>query len=706
MQGLHQCVSVYGDRMIRLNIDGREIKVDAGKTVLEVALQAGVYIPNLCYHPDLPPIGACRLCIVEIEGMEGVPTSCTTEIREGMVVRTNTPRLKKLRESIMWLILSELPRDIYEPSQLKEVVGCINAKEILPGHTPHTRNLPAPLDEQLFTRDLNRCILCGRCTRMCQEVRKIGVIGFINRGINTIVGAGDNLSMKDAACKFCTACVEVCPSGALVDKERFEEKDREKTLLPCTNTCPAGIDAALYVKLIAEGRFQDALEIIREKVPFPLVLGYVCDHPCEEACRRGEVNEPIAISALKRFIAERDSGRWRSKIKIAPETGKKIAVVGSGPAGLTAAWFLKILGHSVTVFEVMPEPGGMMRWAIPEYRLPRNILDKEIKEIESRGVKIELNTKIGSFEKLFGQGFDAVFMALGAPEGIKMGIAGEDGPHVLDGISVLRSINLDGKADITGEVAVVGGGNVAIDVARSALRVGAKKATILYRRTRGEMPASPEEVEEALKEGVKIDFLVAPQAVLPEKGKLKAECIRMELGEPDASGRRRPVPIKGSEFNIKADRLIMAIGQRPGVPEECASLADKKGKISIDSETMACPKKGVFAGGDVVSGPASVIEAIQAGRKAAASIDKYLGGKGEIEQKFVPEEKEDPCLGREEGFAYRERAKIPTLPVAKRLHGFPVVEHDLDKKKAVKEAERCLRCQLRLKISKAPLPPK
>jgi NADPH-dependent glutamate synthase beta subunit-like oxidoreductase len=511
--------------------------------------------------------------------------------------------------------------------------------------------------------------------------------------------------MKDADCKFCGACVEVCPSGALIDKEKFDQKDREKTLLPCKSTCPAGIDIPRYVRLIAEGRFQDAIEVIREKVPFPNVLGCVCDHPCEETCRRCELNEPVAIKVLKRFVAERDSGRWRTKVEIAPETGKKVAIVGSGPAGLTAAWFLRKLGHLATVFEALPEPGGMLRAGIPRYRLPENVLDQEIKDIENIGVEIRTNARIESLDQVFNQGFDAVFLALGAPQDMKMGIPGEDDPRVLDGISFLRSINFGDKVDIAGEVAVVGGGNAAIDVARSALRVGAEKVTILYRRTRKEMPVVSEEVEEALNEGVNIDFLVVPQRVLPERDKLKLECIQMRLGEPDASGRRRPVPIESSEFIIEVDRLIMAIGQKPAVPDGFGLSMNRWGYILADEETLACSREGVFSGGDVVSGPASVIKAIQDGRKAAISIDKYLGGKGQIDQKLVPAEQDNPWLGRDEGFADKERAQMPTLVVEERTNNFEQIECCFNEKSAVEEANRCLRCQLRLKISKVLLPP-
>jgi NADPH-dependent glutamate synthase beta subunit-like oxidoreductase/ferredoxin/NAD-dependent dihydropyrimidine dehydrogenase PreA subunit len=691
--------------MIKLTIDNKEIETEEGKTVLEAALQAGIYVPNLCYHPDIPPIGSCRLCIVEIDGMAGFPTACTTIAKEAMVVHTDTEKILEYRKNIVWLILSEHPAELSESSQLKKVVEYIGINELLSQYSPRSKNLPILSDDPLFVRDLNRCILCGRCVRICQEVRGVGTIGFVNRGIKTIVSTGGDSSLKDADCRFCGACVEVCPTGALTDKKAYNEEERKEKLLPCQSTCPAGVDIPRYVRLIAEGRFQDAVEVIREKVPFPHILGCICDHLCEAQCRRNELNDPVAIRALKRFVAEQDSDKWQAKVKIAPETGKKVAIIGSGPAGLTTAWFLRKLGHSVTVFEALPQAGGMMRAGIPGYRLPKEVLDKEINDIAGIGVELKTNTKIESIDGLFNSGFDAVFAAVGAVESIKLGIAGEEDPRVLDGISLLRSINLGQKVDITGEVVVVGGGNVAIDVARSALRVGAEKVTILYRRTRKEMPAAPEEVEEALNEGVNIDFLIVPQRVLPEVDKLRVECIRMELCEPDESGRRRPIPVEGSEFIITADRLIMAVGQKPIVPDEFNLTTNRWGYILTDEESLACSKEGVFSGGDVVIGPASVIKAIQAGRQAAISIDKYLGGKGQIDQKLVPEEQDNPWLGRAEGFAYKKRVEMPTLAVEERKNSFEQVERCFNEKSAVEEANRCLRCQLRLRISKAPLPP-
>jgi len=691
--------------MIPITINDQQFQVEEGKTVLEAAFDAGIYIPNLCYHPDLPPLGACRLCLVEIDGMRGLPPSCTTYVSEGMVIRTDTPQLQEFRKNIIWLLLSDHPKDLAESTQFQKVVEWVGVEDVLPGHVSEPRKLPElPADEPVYIRNLERCILCERCVRMCQEVRGIGAIGLISRGIKTYVGTQNDVPIMDSGCKFCEACVEVCPSGAIMDKTPFAEEEREAFILPCTNTCPAGIDVSRYVRLIAEGRYQDAIEVIRETVPLPYTLGCVCPHPCEGACRRGEVNEAISIRALKKFVAERDNGRWRKKLEILPDTGKKVAVIGSGPAGLTAAWFIRKKGHGVTVFEALDKGGGTMRMGIPEYRLPRHVLDQEIKDIEDIGVEFRYNTRIESLNPLFDQGFDAVFLGMGTTKGTTMGIPGEDDARVLDGLSVLQKINLTGKSELKGRVAVVGGGNVAIDVARCGLRVGADEVTMLYRRTRGEMPASPEEVEAALNEGVRIDFLVAPIRIIAQDDGLQVQCIRMELGQPDDSGRRRPVPVEGSEFMLEVDYFVMAIGQKAVIPKEFGVILTRRGYIKAEN-ARAHTRKRVFTGGDVMSGPKTVIEAINAGREAASAIDKHLGGTGDISQRFVPEEPETKNLGRDEGFAYWKRLHEEMLPAEESLKGFDEVEHAFDEKSALEEAKRCLRCQLRLTIGKVPMPP-
>ncbi len=721
---------------IYLTIDGMDVEAERGSTVLQAAQSAGIYIPTLCYHPDLLPYGGCRLCIVEIENMRGFPTSCTTPATEGMVVKTNTPQLQELRKSFLQLILTEHPhacltchrrercgpydiclrhvavteRCVSCPKngqcELQYLVDYIGIEEVL---LPYRyKGLPVDFSrEPLVQRDYNLCILCGRCVQVCADARGIGAVAFVNRGIDTVVGTAFDNPLQDSGCRFCGVCIEVCPVGALMDEgARYKpEHVHEEVAVPCKYACPAGINVPLYVYLIGEGKYQDALGVIREKVPFPGVLGRVCIHPCEEACRRSALNEPISIRFMKRFVADRDNGDWKKASRKLPSTGKKVAIVGSGPAGLTAGFYLAKAGHAVTVFEQFSKAGGMMRVGIPDYRLPPEVLDTEIDDIKNAGVEIKLNTRIESVDSLFEQGYEAVFLGPGSHVGMPLGVEGDDLPGVFDGASFLREVNLGNKVDVGKKVAVIGGGNVAIDSARVALRIGAKDVTIIYRRTRAEMPASPEEVEAALEENIKIEYLTGHLKVVKNNGKLTMTCNRMELGEPDASGRRRPVPIKGSEFDVVYDSIIGAIGQRTEKVEGYGVRTGRTNNISTD-DNMATSKKGVWAGGDAVTGPDSVIRAIAAGRKAASSMDKYLGGDGVIDEMLTTEREIGMCVGiTAEGFTGQERVKMPCLSPDKVTDSFIEVETGLPEDGTVAEGKRCLQCGVRMQISPAPLPP-
>jgi NADPH-dependent glutamate synthase beta subunit-like oxidoreductase/NAD-dependent dihydropyrimidine dehydrogenase PreA subunit len=722
---------------LKLTINGIEVEAEKGATVLQAAQSADIYIPTLCYHPSLQPYGGCRLCIVEIENMRGLPTACTTPAADGMKATTNTAQLQELRRAFLQLILTEHPnacltchrRQRCEPydiclrhvaidercvscpnnyqCELQDLVDYIGIEEVA---LPYQyKSLPVDFArEPLIRRDYNFCVLCGRCVQMCADVRGIGAISLARRGFDTVVGTAFDKPLQDSGCRFCGACVEVCPTGALMDADATykPDKDWEETAVPCKHACPAGINVPLYIYLIGEGKFQEALAIIREKVPFPGTLGRVCIHPCEEACRRSALNDPISIKFLKRFVADRDYGFWKHYSRKLPATDKKVAIIGSGPAGLTAGYYLAKAGHTVTVFEQYSKAGGMMRVGIPDYRLPPEVLDKEIQVIEEAGVEIKLNTKIESIDALFEQGYEAVFLAVGAHRGQSLGVEGDKLPGVFDGASFLRDVNLGKKVDVGKKVAVIGGGNVAIDGARVALRLGAKDVRILYRRTRAEMPASLEEVEAALEEKIHIDFLTGHVKVSRKDDRLILTGNRMELGEPDASGRRRPVPIKGSEFDVEYDVIIGAIGQAPDIPAGFKVKTARGNTVQADSKTLATSRKGVWAGGDAVTGPDSVIRAIAAGRTAASSIDKYLGGSGNIDEELTTERKIGICAGiTAEDFPGQPRVKMPSLPAEEVVNNFTEVETGLLNDGAIAEGKRCFQCGFRLQIAPAPRPP-
>jgi len=462
---------------------------------------------------------------------------------------------------------------------------------------------------------------------------------------------------------------------------------------PCSHTCPANIDVPRYIRAILDGDIEKGLDIIRERIPFPAVCGYVCVHPCESRCRRGQLDEAIAIRALKGFIYDNARNKG-SKPKVAPPSGKKVAVVGAGPAGLTAAYYLaKLGGHAVTVFEALPQAGGMMRAGIPRYRLPADVLDAEINYIKAAGVTIMTGVHISTIGELKVQGYNAVFLAVGSQNGSKMRIPGEDLPGVVDGVTMLRDVALGKKVSVGKRVAVVGGGNSAMDASRTARRLGAKEVTVIYRRTQNEMPADEDEVKEAMEEGIKFEFLTNPSKIVKSNGNLRMICVRMKLGdEIDASGRRSPVVIEGADIERDYDTVIPAIGQVTDVPPAITVEKNKNGNIIANPDTLATNLEGVWAGGDAVTGPDSVIRAIAACRLAAVSIDKYLGGKGNIEEKFTVPENAQPYVAEEGGV--EKRQPVPVAEAGRRVKNFDRTELGYPKELAEIEASRCLRCDL------------
>ena len=471
---------------------------------------------------------------------------------------------------------------------------------------------------------------------------------------------------------------------------------------PCVQTCPANIDVQRYLRFAGNGNYENALRVIKDRNPFPVVCGRVCPHPCEAQCRRGMVDTPVAINHVKRFLADWDMANekpWLPEKK--PATGKRIAVVGAGPAGLSGAYYSAINGHEVTVFERQPLAGGMMRYGIPEYRLPKATLDQEIDIIKKLGVQINTGKAIGTQLRLddLQKDFDAVYMAIGSWRASPLNIEGENLENVWLGINYLAHETKGLPTNLGDTVVVVGGGNTAIDCARVALRKGAKQVKLIYRRTREEMPAEPHEVEEALREGVEMLFLVAPSRIALEHGVKQIHCIEMQLGEPDRSGRRRPVPVEGSNIVIFADTIIGAIGQSTNTQflyNDLPVQLNKWGDIQINGKTSQTSEANIFAGGDCVTGPATVVQAVGAGRRAAEAMDCYLA-KG-----YVQEDKADYSCSRGsmedlprwefEAMPRLRRHPMPVIPAEARKQSFSEVELGLSEAQAQDEARRCLRC--------------
>ena len=507
---------------VLLTIDGQEVAGERGDTILEAAQRVGIHIPTLCYEPRLPATAACRMCIVEVEGARKMVPSCTAAVADGMVVRTNTDKVRAMRHLYLELLLSD-----------------------------HN--------------------------------------------------------------SFCTP--------------------------PCRDACPTHIKIPQFLEYIAHKDYKNGVRKLREDLPFPAVLGRVCPRPCEGPCRRQLVEHPITICQLHRFMAdqtidEEQEGELLLPVEPKPDSGKRIAIVGGGPAGLAAAFYARLEGHAVRIFEALPKPGGMLRYGIPSYRLPRDLLDKEINVLWRMGVEIQVNSRLGvdyELEDLFDEGFDTVFLALGAFNSNDMGIPGEDAEGVVTAVDFLGDLELNGEVHVGNNVTVIGGGFTAMDACRTSVRKGAKEVTCLYRRSRKEMPAHHTEVDEAEEEGVKLELLCAPVRVLTDAANKVTgiEMLRMELGEPDASGRRRPVPIQGSEFIVECDQIIAAIGQYPkldGTTEEQGVKRTKWRTIAVDDWTFQTADPRVFAGGDAVLGAQTAIQAVAQGKKAAWSMDAYLRG--------------------------------------------------------------------------------
>ena len=494
-----------------LTVDGREIEVPEGSTVMEAARRLGITIPTLCHVEGLEPASSCFLCCVQIEGFKGLSPACSMPVSEGMVVTTNSDDVRASRRMALELLLSD-----------------------------HA----------------------GEC------------------------------------------------------------------IAPCSAQCPAGLDIPGFLYPLAAGDPGESMDVLLDRLPMSGALGRICPRLCEQHCRRGHHDEALAIGELHRWVADWNrTAADRRTPQAGKDTSKSVAIVGAGPAGLTAALYLRQRGHKVTLYDAHGEPGGMLRYGIPAYRLPREPLNDEIDMVLAMGADFRMGKRWGvdfSLEDLL-TSYDAVFLAIGAQLSQGLGCEGQDLVH--HGVDVLAQVSEGETPDLGSRVVVVGGGNTAMDAARSAVRLGAE-VQVVYRRTRREMPCLLEEVEGAEEEGVVVEYLVAPKSLARlESGEIEMVCQRMELGEPDASGRRRPVPIPGSEQGYRCDTVIAAIGQRVELDlAKEAGLEVTGWGISVDPRTLETSRGGVFAGGDAVLGADLAVRAIGAGRLAAASIDQYLAG--------------------------------------------------------------------------------
>jgi formate dehydrogenase major subunit len=581
---------------ISLEVDGHVLTGRVGQTILEVCRDNGIEVPTLCYEPKLPGFGACRMCVVEVEGEETPPISCSRAAEEGMVVRTQTPRLRQIRKTNLELIFSD----------------------------------------------------------------------------------------HNAYC-----------------------------LPPCQNKCPSHIDIPGFLKANTEGQFVESARIFKRTIPFPSVLGRVCPAPCEEHCRRDEVEEAIAIRDSHRYAGDQVLKAQAAGVPAPlpferkPPSGKRVAVIGSGPAGMSAAYYLSIAGHAVTVFERDPEPGGMLRYGIPQYRLPKvEVLDAEYQSVWDLGATLVTNAELGrdfSVDDLQNQGFDAVLVAIGCYDTNKLGIPGEDAEGVIDGLEYLRiaTLGLPYPGHAGTRVVVIGGGFTSMDCSRTSVRQGAAEVTLVYRRDMKDMPAA-NEVHEMLEEGARAIFQAAPTRVLSDaSGKVTGvEFQRMALGEPDASGRRRPAPVPGTEFVIECDRVLLAIGQGPDLrwmAHGASGLAaTRNGRLMADAVTFATGRPGVFGCGDARTGAATVVQATSEGRRASYAVDAWLQGQDleaiRTRQTLAEPQPEFLSIVPYTGEVKEPRIRLRALGPAERNRSYVEYEIPYTQQEAMAESARCLQC--------------
>jgi NADPH-dependent glutamate synthase beta subunit-like oxidoreductase len=759
--------------MIHCIINNIELEVPDDYTILEAARSAEIYIPTICSHPDLPPfhslelsdivyqgenkftnetdatiesIRGCGICIVEVEGENKQIPSCKTIIKDGMKVNTDNESIQKQRQQNLIHILAKHPHSCLTCSQRE---GCIPLTDVCPGNVPveerccellgncefekvvdyvgiapetpryQFANLPKINSDPLFNRDFNLCIACGRCVRVCQHVKGVYALGGVINEERLKIGTVNRPMLNEAECKFCGSCVEVCPTGALQDKGKARLKELSE-LVPCSAACPGEVNIPLYLRLVSKGKIQEAAEVIASRLTFPSVLGKICFHLCEVECKRNEFSEfltekiePVNIRMIKDFAMSNSTLPPLEKAK--NKTGKKVAVIGSGPAGLTTAYFLALKGHSITVYEKEEKIGGMLRYGIPGYRLPVEILEKDISRILESGVGVETNITVGkdkTIKSIKADGADAVFISTGLSKSKLIPVTCADLNQVRYGIEFLNRVAKEELASDSFDsksVIVIGGGNVATDAARTAIRLKAEKVTIVCLEQKNEMPAYETEIKEAEEEGIRILNGWGISSIIKSDDKnlivVKLKKCTSVIDEKETFA---PTYDESVEDNISGDEVIICIGQEADIEfldNDLKQSVFANGIIKVKQDTLETEIEGIFAGGDIVSEPSSVIDAVGHGRRAARSIDKFLGGDGIINYDEDLYNDNEMFIGREDGFSNLEREKVSYIDAEKRKLNFNPFELTYQEDSAIKEGSRCFRCDLRLNFRHNPLPP-
>jgi len=747
--------------VLTLTIDGQSVECPRGSTILAAADAAGIYIPRMCYHPDLSPVSDvtwadavyqvtakivgekpgerageeahCNLCLVEVEGQPEPVNACITPVEDGLVVHTDTKEVIQRRKQALAKLLANHPHACLTCAQkegcsrtdcstnvpveerccvllghceLEKVSVYIGIPDDTPKYVP--KHCAQTKDDPLFDRDYNLCIGCLRCVRICHEVQGTDVLGAVWKNDRIWVGTLTGAGLKEAQCRFCGACVEVCPTGALLDKEGIPAVHRDSPL-PCVANCPAGIDIPRYISSIAAGHYREALDIIRSCVPFPGILGYICFHPCEEACRRREIDQAVAICDLKRYVADTVLNEDYTLIEKHPNTGKKVAIIGSGPAGATAAYYLRILGHQVSLFDRESKAGGMLRYGIPDYRLPLEVLEREMKVLETLGVSFHMDHRFDNerwLDELKLQGFDAILIAIGASVSKALPIENSDLEGIYPGLEFLKSAKLSQKPHLNGEVVVIGGGNVAIDAAMTAIRLGARSVHLVCLESRDDMPAHNWEIAQAEEEGVKIHPSWGPKRFTSSQGRVSGIELKRCIRVFDEQGRFVPQYDENEITHIPADSIIVTIGQQVDLEllRHVNGLLKGPGNSLKVDENFPFGLEGVFAAGDVIREPSSVVDAVADGRRAADVIDRYLGGDGLADVDYAIA-CDIPQLDISSDLFKQPRHKAMTVDPEKRKSGFGLIQQTFSEQSAKLEAQRCLRCYLRQSITPVVLPP-